>query len=787
MKIKIVLFVLVLSIMTSFKVFAQTTQPGEVLPDRRPGTFKGKIGETTKDSKPDFPITREAAKDAPNVVLILLDDVGFGASSTFGGPIDTPTADRLAKEGLRYTQWHTTSLCSPTRASLLTGRNHHEEGFGVVAEMATGYPGYNGIMSDETATIGTILRDNGYNTAWFGKNHNTPDYETSQVGPFTQWPVNMGFEYFYGFNGGDCNQYAPPLIENTQPISPPIDDPDYNLTKDLTEKCIGWIRRQKSIAPNKPFFAYFAPGATHAPHQPPKEWIEKFKGKFDQGWNKVSEETFERMKTKGIIPANAKYNPIPEEVGVWDKMNADQKKVYARMMEVYAAYLAYVDYEVGLLVDAIDELGARDNTLIIYAIGDNGASAEGGFSGTLNEVAADLNSYRPDVVKDALSRLDQIGGPDTYNHYPIGWALAMNSPMKYAKRESSHFGGTRNGLIISWPKGIKDQGGIRTQFSHCNDIAPTILESCKLPQPKVVNGVKQKPMSGVSMYYTFNKANEKAPTKHVTQYFEMGGNRAIYDNGWVAATTHNTRPWLDEFKIVPPDQDVWELYNITNDFTEHDDLAKENPKKLEELKLKWKEEAKKYQVLPFDDSTVQRMDAKTAGRPAGSIGGLTHLTYYPGTTRVPEGSAPNVKNRSYTITAEIDIPQGGAEGVLVTQGGLFAGYVLMIKDGKPVFIYNWLQEQITTIEGKDKLSTGKHTIKFDFTYDGGGRGKGGNGVLSVDGKSVAQKHIEKTIPNRFSFDETFDVGEDAGTPVTRDYKIPFKFTGKLKHIVIDLK
>jgi len=765
----------------------QKTKPGLVLPDRRPSDFKGIIKENYKDSKADFPLTRQAPEAAPNVILILLDDVGFGASSTFGGPIPTPTADKLAQEGLRYTQWHTTALCSPTRASLITGKNHHEAGFGVISEVATGFPGYDAIMPDNSATIGTILRDNGYNTSWFGKNHNTPDYETSQAGPFTQWPTNMGFEYFFGFNGGDCNQYSPPLVENTRPVLPPANDPDYNLTADITDRSIAWVRNQKSTAPKKPFFVYFAPGATHAPHHAPKEWIAKFKGKFDSGWNKVSQETFERMKAKGIIPKNAKYNPIPSEVGEWDKLSADQKKVYARMMEVYAAYLSYVDFEVGRLLDAVNELGAGDNTLVIYAIGDNGASAEGGLTGTLNEVAADFNSYRPDVVQDALKRLDDIGGPTTYNHYPVGWAMAMNSPLKFAKRTASHFGGTRNALIISWPKVIKDKGAIRTQFSHCNDIVPTILEAAGLPQPTIVNGIKQTPMSGVSMMYTFDAANATAATQHKRQYFEMGGARAIYDNGWIAATIHGLKPWADGAPDIAFSNDTWELYDINNDFTEHDDISKSNPAKLEELKKVFMEEAKKYDVLPLDDRAAERFNAKLAGRPSGPIEGLSHFTYYEGMFRLPEGSAPDVKNKSFTLTADIEVSQNNSQGVIITQGGLFAGWALIMENGKPQFIYNWLQEQITPIAAKEALSAGKHTITFDFTYDGGGVGKGGNGVLSVDGKTVANGHIEKTVPFRFSLDETMDVGLDTGTPVSPSYKVPNKFTDKIRKVMIDFK
>jgi arylsulfatase A-like enzyme len=781
---------LVVMATSSYPALAQSASeratPGLSLPDRRPGDFKGKIVEDARDSKAAFPVTRTAPEGAPNVVLILLDDVGFGATSTFGGPVPTPALDKLAQSGLRYNQWHTTALCSPTRAALITGRNHHEAGFGVISEIATGFPGYDAIIPDTAATIGTILKENGYNTSWFGKNHNTPDYETNQAGPFVQWPTGMGFEYFYGFNGGDTNQWAPALVENTRPIEPPADVANYHFMTDMTDHSISWIRNQKSIAPKKPFFVYFAPGATHAPHHSPKEWADKFKGQFDQGWNKVSEETFARMKQKGIIPADAKYNAIPDEVGSWDKLEPDRKKVYARMMEVYAGFLAYTDHECGRLLDAVNQMGIGDNTLVIYAVGDNGASAEGGFGGTLNEIAADFNSYRPDNIQDALKRIDEIGGPTTYNHYPVGWAMAMNSPLKYAKRQASHFGGTRNGLVISWPKRIKDGGALRTQFSDVSDIVPTILDAAGIPQPKTVNGVEQKPMSGISMLSTFDAANKNAPSKRKSQYFEMGGNRAIYSDGWVAATTHGIKPWSDDRVNVPFAKDTWELYDITKDFTEHDDVSARYPDKLKAMKALFLSEAAKYNVLPLDDRGAERFSAKLAGRPLGPSEGISKFTYYAGMTRLPEGSAPDIKNRSFAITAKVEIPEKGADGILITQGGLFAGWGLMIRDGKPRFTYNWLQEQFTNIAGSEALTAGKHVVTFDFKYDGGGLGKGGSGTLSVDGKKVAEGRIEKTVPNRFSLDETLDVGEDTGTALSNDYKVPFKFTGGIESVTVEL-
>lgn len=762
------------------------SQPGYAIPDRRPGSFDGKVSEYFKDSERDFPDTRQAPEDAPNVLLILLDDVGFGATSTFGGPVATPTLDELASRGLRYNRWHTTALCAPTRAAILTGQNHHEVGFGVIPEVATGFPGYNGVLPDTSVSIGQMLRDNGYNTSWFGKNHNIPDYETSQAGPFRQWANNLGFEYFYGFNGGDTNQWAPALIENTRPVEPPTDDPNYHFTTDITDRAISWIRNQKSTAPNKPFFVYFAPGATHAPHHAPKEWIEKFEGQFDQGWNKVSEATFKRMKSEGIIPANAQYNPLPDAVPDWDSLEPNRQKVYARMMEVYAGFLGHTDHEIGRLLDAIEQLGVADNTLVIYGVGDNGASAEGGFTGTLNEIAADFNSYRPDVVADAIQRLDEIGGPTTYNHYPVGWAMAMNAPFKFAKRQASHFGGTRNGLVISWPGKIEGEGQIRNQFHHAVDITPTILDATGIPAPKVANGIEQAPMAGTSMTYTFKAENKNADSHRTTQYFEMGGARAIYDNGWVAATTHGLLPWSDKPPEYTFENDPWELYDIRKDFTEYHDVADEHPEKLAELKKMFMAEARKRQVLPLNDQNAALFNAKVAGRPAGPIEGMTKLTYYPGMVRLPEGSAPDLKNRSYSLTADIEVPNGGAEGVLITQGGLFSGWALMLKEGKPTFVYNWMQEEFTEINGPE-LPSGKHTVRFDFTYDGGGLGKGGKGVLSVDGQQVAEGRIEKTVPNRFSLDETMDVGEDTGTAVTSDYKVPNHFTGTLNKIEINLK
>jgi arylsulfatase len=761
--------------------FAAAAGAQEVLP-RPDQPFKGKIGRTAAESTPDFPKGIAAPKGAPNVLLIMTDDVGWGASSTFGGPIPTPTYDRLAKAGLRYNTFHTCALCSPTRAALVTGRNHHTASTGVITEMATGYPGYNSLMSKSCGTIGEILKQNGWNTSWFGKNHNVPDWQSSQAGPFDLWPTSLGFEYFYGFIGGDTDQWHPAIFDGTHPIEAP-NDPKYHLDADLADHAVAWIHQQHSLAPDKPFLAYYTPGLCHAPHHAPKEWIAKFKGRFDQGWDKLREETLVRQIKLGVVPPGTRLTPRPKEIPAWDSLSADQKKLYAHMMEVYAGCLAYCDSNIGRVIQAIEDSGELDNTIIIYIQGDNGASAEGTMQGLANEVGVCANGV-PESLDYLLSIMDGLGGPLYYNHYPVGWAHAMDTPFQWTKQVASHFGGTRNGLVISWPKHMKQTGAVRSQFCSVIDIAPTILEAAGVKQPTMINGVKQTPIEGTSLVYTFNDA--KAPTRHKTQYFEMIGNRGVYDNGWVACTTPRRLPW-QAAADSSPDDFKWELYHVAEDFSEATNLAAADPAKLKELQAVFDREAKKYQVLPLDASFVARTDVSI--RPSLTRGRNT-FTYYPGTIRIPEGAAPDVKNKSFTITAEVEIPEGGAEGVLVTQGGRFGGWGLLVMNGKPEFDYafsNQPQHKYRIASG-EKLTTGKHTLKFDFKYDGPGMGKGGTGTLSVGGKQVAEGTIERTIPIRISLDETFDVGEDTGTPVVEDYveKMPFKFTGKLKKVVVEL-
>ncbi|BAY37769.1 sulfatase [Nostoc sp. NIES-2111] len=769
----IALFLLITLLMVNSPALADTS---EVLPLPSP-EFKGKIGLTYKESQPDFPQPITAPAKAPNVLLVILDDVGFGQASTFGGPVETPNLTRLAERGLRYNQFHTTALCSPTRAALLTGRNHHSVNTGVVEELATGYPGYTTILPKSAATVAEILRQNGYNTAAFGKWHNTPDFETSETGPFDRWPTGLGFEYFYGFLGGDTNQWSPALVENTKRVDKP-NKPDYHLTPDLVDHAIAWIRNQQSIAPEKPFFTYLATGATHAPHHAPKEWIDKYKGKFDQGWDKLREESFARQKQLGVIPANTQLTPRPQELPAWDSLSAEQQKLYAHMAEVFAGFLGHTDYEVGRLINAVDQLGELDNTLVIYIVGDNGASAEGGLTGSVNELQV-FNGV-PENLQQLLAAYDDLGSPKTFNHFPAAWAWAVNTPFQWTKQIASHFGGTRNPLVISWGKNIQDQGGIRSQFHHVIDIAPTILEVTGIAAPKEVNGVKQQPIEGTSLAYTFDQPD--APSRRKTQYFEMLGNRAIYDQGWVAAARHGRLPWERTVK-GNFDTDEWELYNIAEDFSEANNLAQDNPEKLEKLQKLFLKEAQKHQVLPLDDRIAERFDVKI--RPS-LTRGRTTFTYYPGTVGIPEGSAPNLKNRSFSITANVEIPKNGAEGVLLTQGGRFAGWSFFLEDGKPTYVYNYANTARYTIQSLEKLPTGQSTIRLNFDYDGG-VGAGGIGKLFINDQQVAEGRIDKTIAYRLALDETFDVGRDTGTPVVDSYQVPFAFTGNLQQVSLELK
>lgn len=769
------LFLVITLLMVTNPALADT---GKVLPINPP-PFRGKIGITYKESTPDFPAPIKAPEQAPNVLLVLLDDVGFGQASTFGGPVDTPNLTHLAERGLRYNQFHTTALCSPTRAALLTGRNHHSVGTGVVAELASGFPGYTTILPKSAATVAEVLRQNGYNTAAFGKWHNTPDYETSAAGPFDRWPTWLGFEYFYGFLGGDTNQWSPALVENTKRVAPPTNNPDYHLTPDLVDHAISWIHSQQSIAPDKPFFTYLATGATHAPHHAPKVWIDKYQGKFDQGWDKLREETFARQKQLGVIPANAQLTPRPKELPAWDSLSPDDQKIYAHEMEVFAGFLAYTDHEVGRLINAIDQIGELDNTLIFYIVGDNGASAEGGLSGSVNELKV-FNKV-PESRQQLLASLNDLGSPKTFNHYHAAWAWAGTTPFQWTKQIASHFGGTRNPLIIAYGDRIKDQGGLRSQFHHVIDITPTIFEAAGITPPTTVNGVEQQKIEGTSLVYTFD--DSKAASKHETQYFEMFGNRAIYDHGWIAGARHPRLPWQGTIN-ADFEKDPWELYNIEEDFSEANNLAAKNPEKLAKLQKLFLSEADKYNVLPLDDRVSERFDVQD--RPSLASGRTTFI-YYSSGVSIPEGSAPNLKNRSFTITAEVEIPENGAEGVLLTQGGRFAGWGFFLKDSKPTYVYNFVNAERYIIQSPEKLAPGKSTIKFNFDYDGGGVGAGGIGRLFINDQPVAEGRIAKTIPYRLALDETFDVGRDTGTPIVETYQVPFAFTGNLQKVTLNLK
>jgi len=751
----------------------------KVLPPPAPA-FRGTINLRAKDSIPDFPQPMQAPKGAPNVLLILLDDVGFGASSAFGGPCQTPVLEALAKRGLRYTQFHTTALCSPTRAALITGRNHHAVHSAAITEAATGFPGYDSVMQKDTATVAEVLKLNAWNTAWFGKNHNVPDWQTSQAGPFDLWPTGLGFEHFFGFIGGDTHQWRPAAIEGTKPVEPYLDNPDYHFDDDLADRAVQWIRTQQAVAPEKPFFLYYAPGATHAPHHPRKEWVKKYAGTFDAGWDAIREETLARQKKLGIVPADTKLVPLAPGIPAWSSLTAEQKKVYARMMEVYAGFLEQTDHNAGRVIDAIEEAGELDNTLILFIVGDNGASAEGSAQGLLNEMTF-FNGVKEDPAK-VLARVDDIGSWQTYNHYPIGWAHAMCTPFQWTKQIASHYGGTRNGLVISWPKGIAESGGIRTQWHHVIDIVPTIYEACGVTPPEVVNGIGQKAIDGVSMSYSF--ADAAAPSRRTTQYFEMIGNRAIYHDGWVACTTPPVPPWdPGAAEVDAIDGYQWELYHTDADFSQSENLAASHPEKLRDLQLLFYTEAARHDVLPIDNSKTARLDP--AIRPS-LTRGRTKFTYGDGMTRIPEGASPNLKNTSFRITADVDVKEE-ASGMIITQGGLFGGMGLFLRDGRPVYHSNFVDIAHTEIAGREPLSPGRHVVALRFAYDGGGIGKGGMATLEVDGKPVAEGRIERTIPIRVTLDESLDVGEDTGTPVTTSYDVPFRFDGKVDRVVIDLE
>jgi len=771
---------------------ATTTTDGKQLPPSPPA-FGGVIKEKASDSTSWWAPRVVPPKGAPNVLLIMTDDQGFGAPSTFGGVIPTPAMDRIAAQGLRYTNFHSTSLCSPTRAALITGRNHHSVGFGVVGEISTGYPGYDSIIPIEKGTVGTILKANGYATSWFGKNHNTPSYQSSQAGPFNQWPNGMGFEYFYGFVGGDASQWQPNLFRNTTAIYPFQDSPTWNLTTAMADEAIQHMKQLKEIAPDKPFFVYYVPGGTHAPHHPTSEWIKKIGDMrlFDQGWNKLRETIFANQKRLGIMPEHARLTPWPKELPQWDSVGELEKKLFIKQADIYGAYLAYTDHEIGRVIQAVEDLGELNNTLIIYIGGDNGASAEGMINGTPNEFTT-FNGV-PVPVKAQYLWYPFWGSDKTFPHYAAPWAWAMGTPFKWVKQVPSHFGGTAQGVVMSWPGRINDPGGIRRQFHHVIDIAPTILQATGISQPDTIDGIKQNPMEGVSMAYTWDKTNANARSTHTTQYFEMLGNRAIYQDGWVACTTPITLPW--ELSSAPPPDVItgykWELYNVEEDPTQFNDLAAGMPEKVKELQAVFDAEAKKYNVLPLDNTTLARWNTPRPSLTAGQ----TVFTYSGELSGVPASAAPSILNKSYSITAEVDIPQGGAEGMIVTEGGRFGGYGLFLskgvgglRRGKPVFLYNLLNLKRTIWSGPE-LSAGKHIIVFDFKSDAPGLGKGGTGVLSVDGKEVDRKSIEHSTPITFPEDETFDVGKDTRTGVALleyRYDPPFRFSGKINKLTFRL-
>jgi len=747
-------------------------------------------GLTTYDAKdPDakFPLIKDVRppQGAPNVLVILIDDVGYGTTSAFGGPCNTPNFDKLAKGGLQFTRFHTTALCSPTRQALLTGRNHHSVGMGGITEIATGAPGYNSVLPNTKAPLATTLKLNGYSTAQFGKCHEVPVWQTSAAGPFTAWPTGGGgFEYFYGFIGGENNQWDPALYEGTTAIEPPKTPAEgYHLTEDLTEKCIAWTRQQKSLMGDKPFFIYFAPGATHAPHHVPKEWIDKYKGKFAHGWDKQRELTFKRQKELGVIPADAVLTPRHKAIPAWDEMDPKLKPVLEREMEVYAAFMEHTDHHVGRLIDSLEEMGILEDTLIYLIIGDNGASAEGTLQGAFNEMANFNGMAAIETPEFLLSKLDEFGGEGSYGHFAVGWAWAMNSPYQWTKQVASHWGGTRTGTVVHWPNGIKEKGGKRSQFCHVIDLAPTVLEAAGLPEPTMVNGVLQSPYEGTSMVYTFNEA--KAAERHETQYFEMFCNRGIYHKGWSAVTKHRT-PWMmGGEKMAAFDDDVWELYDGSKDSTQSNDLSKKMPEKLHELQRLWLIEAVKYNVLPLDDRQIERINSDLAGRPVLVKGNKQVL--FGGMGRLSENSVINIKNKSFAVTADLEVPQKGAEGVVIAQGGRFGGWSLFAKGGKAKFVYNVLGIKWFDVEATKPIPTGKTQLRMEFTYDGGGMGKGGSVALFCDGKEVGKGRVEQTQGFIFSADETTDIGYESGTTVSPDYTAHgSRFSGKVNWVQIDL-
>ncbi|WP_432477384.1 sulfatase-like hydrolase/transferase [Nocardioides sp. GXQ0305] len=749
------------------------------------------VGLTTYDAKdpdtdfpPIEPLTPPAG--APNVLVILLDDVGFGASSTFGGPCETPTADRLARGGLRYNRFHTTALCAPTRQALLTGRNHHSVGMGSITETATSAPGNSSLRPNTKAPLAMTLKLNGYSTAQFGKCHEVPVWQSSPLGPFDAWPSGGGgFETFYGFIGGENNQWDPALYDGTTPVEPPATPEEgYHLTEDLADRAVSWMRQQKALMPDKPFFVYFAPGATHAPHHVPPEWIEKYVGRFDDGWDVLRERTLARQKELGVVPEDTELTARHDEIPAWEDMPEEMKPVLARQMEVYAAFLEHTDHHVGRLIDALEDLEVLDDTIVYYIVGDNGASAEGTVNGAFNEMANFNGMAALETPEFMLSKMAEFGSPSSYNHYSVGWAWAMCSPLQWTKQVASHWGGTRNGTIVHWPKRIEDAGGLRSQFTHVIDLAPTILEAAGLPEPTMVNGVQQSPIEGTSMLYTFDDPD--ARERHDLQYFEMFGNRGIYHRGWSAVTKHKT-PWLlVDPHMAPFDDDAWELYDGAGDFSQARDLSAEHPEKLASLQRLWLIEAAKYGVLPLDDRSGERLNPDLAGRPT-LIRGTSQM-FFPGMGRLSENSVVNVKNKSFSLTAEIDVPPGGVTGVIIAQGGRFGGWAVYVKpDGRLTFVYNVLGIQSFTTTAESPIPAGNHQVRMEFAYDGGGLAKGGDVTLFHDGEEVARGRVEATQPMVFSADETTDIGYESGTPVSTDYTTrESRFTGRLHWVQLDL-
>ena len=786
-RLSIGLTIMILAGMFAFSggvMFAQDIDR-TILPIQEPKrpTYSELDVRNVKEKPPFFEV--KAPKDAPNVVIVLIDDIGFGGPSTFGGPIQTPTLDRLARTGLRYNNFHTTALCSPTRMALKCGRNHHTANTGSIMESSTGFPGNTGQVPNSVAPLAEMLRLNGYSTGAFGKWHETAAWETSVSGPFDRWPTRQGFDKFYGFIGGETDQWFPLIYDGITRVTP-ANKEGYHFTVDMTDQAIGWMKAQQSMTPDKPFFMYYATGAVHAPHHVPKEWADKYKGKFDAGWDKIRSATIARQKELGVIPPNTKLGPKPEDIKDWDDLSADERRLFARQAEVFSGFLEQTDHEVGRLASAIEDIGEMDNTLFIYIAGDNGTSAEGGFVGMYNEMTY-FNAVT-EKVEDLIPLIDKWGGPETFPHMAAGWAVAFDSPSSWTKQVASDFGGTRNGMIIHWPDGIEEKGGMRSQFGHVIDIAPTILEAVGLPEPKSVNGTPQTPIEGTSLLYTFADANAKE--RHTTQYFEMFGNRAIYHEGWLARTLHRA-PW-QTVDMPPLETDVWELYDVKKDFSLTNDLAKNYPEKLAKLQDLFMSEAQKYNALPIDDRVIARMNPALAGRPD-ILGDRTSLVLYDGMDGMLENTFMNVKNRSKKITAELEIPEGGANGVILTQGGRFGGWCLYLKDGKPVYTYNYLGLERFTIASPTAVPAGEATVVMNFTYDGKKKddvGKGGDVTISVNGKTIAKGRVEKTQPLIFSADETADVGLDNQTPVAKDIGVgreDTRFTGTIKKITLDVK